>query len=331
MTTACQAIVFYHSCGCKSNNNPVCFCFRPECQHEALSLVIGRLPFACGSQQGPSEACQVEDETKKRFVREVDTADRLTSLTVLPGCTMNDITALVSPRPELLTPDGEFYNRYQQRYGVDANEYPVPEPSSSPYTDGNEVDFQDNVVRDSSGITDRDNKVGSNLQHVQIEDRDIHDNITENDKSEDSTKNGDAKAGLFILGGEDSDNEFMDIELDDDYDDIYEDVDMNEKFECYGEHKGETNIGGDLGEVDPHDAEVSRKIDRLEEEKRDSMDILSCVGKVEGTRGAPSPVQDRFGGTAMSDDVLDILVTDPKAPEKQQTTFGMVWAYIKGR
>lgn len=326
MMDTCHAIVLYHSCGCKSKNDVVYFCTRWNCHHETSSLIIGGLPFACGSQQGRSEECKIEDKAKTQFVREVDTADNLESFMVLPERTKDEITALVSPfRP--LTSKRESYYQYQQRHGAKTNEYPVPSLFPSPYADGEVVGSQDIVVGDGTHPTSKDTKVGSNPPDVQMEDHDIHENNAGNN-------DGDAKVGLFVIGDGDNDSEFMDIELDDDYDDIYEDVDMNEKFESYVEYKGEINIDGDREDVRLDDIEVSGEIGTVEKGngERDSVHMPSYVETVEGAGGALSPMQDKFGDIGMSDEILDILVVDrdnePEAPVRRESAFGKVWAYL---
>ncbi|KAI1079248.1 hypothetical protein F5B20DRAFT_590695 [Whalleya microplaca] len=89
-TDGCQAIVFYHACGCISK--PITyFCSTNSCQHDMSKVIVGRLPFACRSPQGRSAECQQVDRAKQEFVREVDTADRLESLLVLDAVPKGDI------------------------------------------------------------------------------------------------------------------------------------------------------------------------------------------------------------------------------------------------
>ncbi|KAH9889631.1 hypothetical protein F4778DRAFT_384516 [Xylariomycetidae sp. FL2044] len=76
---SCQAIINYHSCGCQKGKT-VYFCSTPFCKHTNAAYIVGRLPFPCGSSTGPVPACRGENPAKKQFVREIDTAERLTSL-----------------------------------------------------------------------------------------------------------------------------------------------------------------------------------------------------------------------------------------------------------
>ncbi|KAI0868232.1 hypothetical protein GGS24DRAFT_223308 [Hypoxylon argillaceum] len=87
----CQAIMFFHTCGCRTPE-PVYCCQPPAgfssttnpCKHETPAIVVAKLPHACGRKIGSSEACGAEDPGAKEFVREVDTAERL-ELAVLGG------------------------------------------------------------------------------------------------------------------------------------------------------------------------------------------------------------------------------------------------------
>ncbi|KAI1294337.1 hypothetical protein F5Y03DRAFT_318314 [Xylaria venustula] len=81
----CSALYFYYACGCRAPE-PI-FCCQPStqsrtddknpCKHEKPTMVIAKLPHACGHLVGDSEACGVADLGAKEFVREVDTAERL--------------------------------------------------------------------------------------------------------------------------------------------------------------------------------------------------------------------------------------------------------------
>ncbi|OTB10115.1 hypothetical protein K445DRAFT_17000 [Daldinia sp. EC12] len=111
---SCQFITFYHICGCRSYKDSVYLCSTDTCQHTMSTIVLGELPFACGSYPGQSTACGVEDPAKKEFVREVDTADRLEKLLVLPDCTRADIDALIPPF-HCSDWDYEISSRYHRR------------------------------------------------------------------------------------------------------------------------------------------------------------------------------------------------------------------------
>ncbi|KAI2776308.1 hypothetical protein F4815DRAFT_485114 [Daldinia loculata] len=110
----CQFITFYHTCGCRSNKNSVYLCSTDTCQHTKSTVLLGELPFACGSYPGRSTACSLEDPARREFVREVDTADRLDKLLVLPDCTRADIDILIPP---FQNPNWHehIYRYYQQR------------------------------------------------------------------------------------------------------------------------------------------------------------------------------------------------------------------------
>ncbi|KAI1463846.1 uncharacterized protein F4812DRAFT_468481 [Daldinia caldariorum] len=111
---SCQFITFYHTCGCRSYKDSVYLCSIGACQHTRSTVVLGELPFACGSYPGRSAACGTEDPAKREFVREVDTADRLEKLLVLPDCTRADIDDLIPPfhNPNW---DYEISSRYHGR------------------------------------------------------------------------------------------------------------------------------------------------------------------------------------------------------------------------
>ncbi|KAI2605648.1 hypothetical protein GGR54DRAFT_444505 [Hypoxylon sp. NC1633] len=111
----CRAIVLYHTCGCRSSQ-PLYLCETNKCEHPTSNLLIGELPFACGSQQGRSEACEIEDRAKKEFVREVDTANQLETFFVLPGCTKADIEVIVPPftGSNYQTWEEEINSRYER-------------------------------------------------------------------------------------------------------------------------------------------------------------------------------------------------------------------------
>ncbi|KAI0880516.1 uncharacterized protein GGS22DRAFT_197445 [Annulohypoxylon maeteangense] len=344
--SACQAITFYHSCGCKSNKDLVYFCTTPNCQHEASNLVVGGLPFACGSQQGRSEACKVEDKAKKEFVREVDTADKLQELMVLPECTKEDITALVSPWTGSLTPDGEFYSHYRRRHAAESDDSPSKEaPPFSINSSTEEADVEKvgqelwghSKVGDEANRSSEDTKVGSSLQDEQEE----YNGDIKGDSLEDE---------LFVIGDEDDGDEFVDVELDDDYD-IYEDVDIDKNLESYGEHEGKANVEDDLqsniekdtqhtthgsmsnAEVSANVAEYTTETCTTEKEKQRNMSILPYTGAVEAFRSTFSPVHDRFGEMEMTDDVIDFLIatkesepSEPNEPERKKTAVERFWS-----
>ncbi|KAI1653810.1 hypothetical protein F4813DRAFT_246558 [Daldinia decipiens] len=110
---SCQFITFYHTCGCRSNKDSVYLCSTDACQHTKSTVLLGELPFACGSYPGRSAVCSVEDPAKREFVREVDTADRLDKLLVLPDCTKADIDILI-PRFQHPNWHEHIYRHYQQ-------------------------------------------------------------------------------------------------------------------------------------------------------------------------------------------------------------------------
>ncbi|KAI6087715.1 hypothetical protein F4821DRAFT_277634 [Hypoxylon rubiginosum] len=93
----CRTITFYHTCGCKQRQNPVNLCSKKDCDHSITTLLVGGLPFACRSQHGPSEACQVIDPATKSFVREADTANQLSHFLTLPGCSRERIGKILPP------------------------------------------------------------------------------------------------------------------------------------------------------------------------------------------------------------------------------------------
>ncbi|KAI1451773.1 hypothetical protein F4805DRAFT_72817 [Annulohypoxylon moriforme] len=334
---ACQAIAFYHSCGCKSNNDLVYFCTTPDCRHEASNLVVGGLPFACGSQQGRSEACKAEDKAKKEFVREVDTADKLQNFVVLPECTKEDVFALVSPWTGPLTPDGEFYSHYRRRHEVKSDNSPSQEvPHPSPGTGTKEFDLeeakqelQDHFEAEDEADCGEDNeKVSSDLQDKQ--ERDGGD-IYEGNPVEDE---------LFVVGDEENENEFVDVELDDDYD-IYDDVDIDKNLKGYGEHQGkisnmekdiERTIHGNMdnAEVSDNAEEHLSKIRTTEKGEHDTISIPPRMEAVEASRNTLSPIHDKFGEMGMTDDLIDFLVATkengPGGPERRKTTMEMLWS-----
>ncbi|KAI1413869.1 hypothetical protein F5Y13DRAFT_188846 [Hypoxylon sp. FL1857] len=123
---ACQTIVCYHSCGCKSTKNSVHFCGARVCNHTTTTLVVAGLPFACASQNPRSEACGIEDIAKTEFIREVDTADRLDNFITLPDCTKEDINALI-PAFAGSNWAEEIYNHYQRRKTPKSTEIPSQE------------------------------------------------------------------------------------------------------------------------------------------------------------------------------------------------------------
>ncbi|KAI1206104.1 uncharacterized protein F4807DRAFT_245648 [Annulohypoxylon truncatum] len=328
MMTACRAIVLYHTCGCKSDNNLTYFCNKPDCQHEASTLVVANLPFACGSKQGRSEACKIEDKAKKEFVREVDTADKLENIVVLPECTKDDITALVTPWTGPLTPEGEFYSHYRRRHDVKSADSPSQEaPPSSLDIATKEVNLEEveqasreySEANDEAHHSDGDMKVGSSLQDEQGEDSNIR-------------KDCNVETELFTVGDEENEIEFVDVELDDDYD-IYEDVDINKNLESYGEYEGKTSIERNL-RIDSQKNIGHTPYGNLDCAEV-SNDMAEHVNKIHGTareehHNAFSPVQDRFDGMGMTDDMIDFLIETRErgvnGPERQKTALGMLWS-----
>ncbi|KAI2464257.1 hypothetical protein F4781DRAFT_80480 [Annulohypoxylon bovei var. microspora] len=353
MTTTCQAIVCYHSCGCKSNKDVVYFCTRPNCRHETSSLVVAGLPFACGSQSGRSEACKMEDIAKKEFVREVDTADKLESFVVLPECTRDDVDALVSPWTGPLTSDGEFFSNYQQRHSVKNDTFPSQEtPLSSPIISSKgddledidspeEVDDVERVeqkpgddfeVRDEADRGDENIKVGSEQQDGREEDKDIR-------------KDGHDEIELFVVGDNDDENEFVDICFDDEYDIDYENIDVGENPENHGQHKGKANsFQRDIeNTIDStfDNPEVSSNVvqhpDRTpagEKAEHKKMSIIPYAVAVDGACDLFSPMPDTLVDEGMSDDLIDFLMAakekESRVTEKAKTTMEMIFACFRG-
>ncbi|XXG95156.1 hypothetical protein Hte_001416 [Hypoxylon texense] len=98
----CQAVRFYHNCGCKSKDK-IYLCEDPYCNHYVTYLCVGGLPFACQNENGPTELCQVEDPARKSFVREVDTGTYLDHFITRPGCPCEMIDEIL---PDFLFPKG---------------------------------------------------------------------------------------------------------------------------------------------------------------------------------------------------------------------------------
>ncbi|KAI8957178.1 hypothetical protein F5Y11DRAFT_352823 [Daldinia sp. FL1419] len=132
----CQFITFYHACGCRSYRDSVYLCSHGACQHTTSTVLLGELPFACGLYPGRSPACSIEDPAKKEFVREVDTADRLEKLLILPNCTQADIDALIPPFHHEKWQQ-EVYNHYQLRLYQRSVDIPPSPPPLSPRRDAN--------------------------------------------------------------------------------------------------------------------------------------------------------------------------------------------------
>ncbi|KAI1800806.1 hypothetical protein F4811DRAFT_494760 [Daldinia bambusicola] len=120
---SCQFITFYHTCGCRSYKDSVYLCSTGTCQHTKSTIVLGELPFSCGSYPGRSAACGVEDPAKREFVREVDTAERLEKLLVLPNCTRADIDDLI-PSFHDLNWDYKISSRYHERPSQSSSYFP---------------------------------------------------------------------------------------------------------------------------------------------------------------------------------------------------------------
>ena len=83
----CQAIVHYHSCGCRAAGSPTFVCSQRGCSHERPTQVnVGYLPFSCttrwsGNAQADPEggrgpACRQRNPSTVGFRREEDTAVR---------------------------------------------------------------------------------------------------------------------------------------------------------------------------------------------------------------------------------------------------------------
>ncbi|KAI0399715.1 hypothetical protein F4802DRAFT_620844 [Xylaria palmicola] len=105
----CEALLFFYACGCRERD-PF-FCCRPPppadgspqphnpCRHETPSVVLAKLPHACGSRLGRAPACGAADPGARAFVREVDTAERL-ELAVLDGLARGEIDGALPRRVE---------------------------------------------------------------------------------------------------------------------------------------------------------------------------------------------------------------------------------------
>ncbi|KAI1346086.1 hypothetical protein F5Y01DRAFT_320119 [Xylaria sp. FL0043] len=81
----CQAIFFFHVCGCRTPE-PFFVCQPPShsqidtqnpCRHEEPALIVAKHPHPCKRCLGNSKARGTEDLSTKQFVREVDTAEQL--------------------------------------------------------------------------------------------------------------------------------------------------------------------------------------------------------------------------------------------------------------
>ncbi|KAI1373321.1 hypothetical protein F4677DRAFT_228175 [Hypoxylon crocopeplum] len=111
----CDAIVFYHTCGCRKGDRPIYLCRTNDCKHEMSNLLVGGLPYAC-RQPERSGACEIKDRAEVEFVREIDTADRLESFLILTKCTKADIDTITpsSTGSDYETWDEEICSHYDR-------------------------------------------------------------------------------------------------------------------------------------------------------------------------------------------------------------------------
>ncbi|KAI3319569.1 hypothetical protein HD806DRAFT_548133 [Xylariaceae sp. AK1471] len=120
----CQAMFFFHSCGCRTPE-PI-FCCQPytysstldpldtnPCQHKNPAVVLAMLPHSCNSQIGNSEACATEDPGAREFVREADTAERL-DLVVLDNCPQSDINTTLPAKVDVASTIDDVVSQYQR-------------------------------------------------------------------------------------------------------------------------------------------------------------------------------------------------------------------------
>ncbi|KAI0508919.1 hypothetical protein F5B22DRAFT_649618 [Xylaria bambusicola] len=122
-TSFCQAIYFYYTCGCRKPE-PV-FCCQPPvnsptkagnpCRHEQPALVVAKLPRACGKLLGSSAACGAEDPSAKRFVREVDTSERL-ELAVSKGLKQDMVSDALPEKVEGTFTIDEVISKSRQKF-----------------------------------------------------------------------------------------------------------------------------------------------------------------------------------------------------------------------
>ncbi|KAI0380007.1 hypothetical protein F5Y04DRAFT_289641 [Hypomontagnella monticulosa] len=180
----CQAIVHYHTCGCKSKRDPVRFCNKWGCEHKTSTLIVGELPFACESKEGPSALCGVEDRAKREFVREVDTAETLRNFMILPGVTKEDIESLIPPSAGSNNQSWteEVYSQYKKRQSLIFEEIP---------RQNNPADTQETTIDMDLKDVDRDNELLAKLLQPRVEDMGTdHISYTNLDPQEDSDEDG---------------------------------------------------------------------------------------------------------------------------------------------
>ncbi|KAI1813606.1 hypothetical protein GGS20DRAFT_472847 [Poronia punctata] len=116
----CQAIIFFHSCGCRTPES--FFCCRPTgiqsennlCRHATPNIVVAILPHSCSLRIGNTEACSAEDPGAHEFVREVDTAEAL-DLVVIGPESVSDFITLLPERIDVAINAENVSSQYIQR------------------------------------------------------------------------------------------------------------------------------------------------------------------------------------------------------------------------
>ncbi|KAI1098058.1 hypothetical protein F4804DRAFT_350822 [Jackrogersella minutella] len=370
VTNSCQAIVLYHTCGCKSSQKPVYFCSTVDCQHETATLLVAGLPFACcSSQSSRSEACQIEDISKKMFVREADTGTTLQNLKVLPNCTRDDIDALVTPYAgsDNQAWDDEIYNHYQERRALESIGIPSQEaaplaPDASvkganfEETSTNleeQIDIQGKSFEDESNQTEENRDASLCEQEEQQEDE-----ITEDPEIDEGAQ---IDMEMFQVGDGESDvsdisdisdfSEFMDVNINSEYDidEIYNDksvLGVESHSDNSNEANVETNLEGKFKRESENDAEDNidslkgsqpRPVGTVEESGKihdrgydDYKDIFPPAQPAEASSQVSRFLNDALDENEMSDDFIDFLISAGDISKPQrQTAIGKLLSFFR--
>ncbi|KAI1326269.1 hypothetical protein F5Y16DRAFT_400635 [Xylariaceae sp. FL0255] len=144
----CQAIFFYHHCGCRSLK-PVITCqpgigyyplIQNSCEHAKPTLVAAHIPKNCGGKIGNTEACFMQDPGSTEFLADCDSANPL-DLVVLDECPFDNLPYMLPVKAKDMDDVMAHYTRIhpsaskrktkKKAKAVEVAKNPVPEESQS--------------------------------------------------------------------------------------------------------------------------------------------------------------------------------------------------------
>ncbi|KAI0134888.1 hypothetical protein F4814DRAFT_454291 [Daldinia grandis] len=326
----CQFITFYHSCGCKSSKESAYLCSTNTCQHTKSTVLLGELPFACGSYPGRSAACSVEDPAKRGFVREVDTADRLDKLLILPDCTRADIDILIPP---FHNPNWHehIYRHYQQRQ----NQSSIISPPQLPTSDCRDVEKGDvnidEIVQSLLSKNKAQEEYKESMVERFVEEQQQQLSYQQLEDAEIDQEVNDMGLNTPLVGDHWDTTDYAESLKDDNLGDAvyYDEIAANTVVFNFDDDTGGSVYGLEISYTDPS-AAVDSAEDMYYEEHPQSNHYQGITPDLEAP-SAPTYSDDRYGtADEITDDFIDFLAEKDKKPQGGSPVIRKIWSYFRG-